>query len=182
MRTSRLTTGLFVAVLLAAVLARLAYAGGPGTGGRRVRFSDAPAGPYLLRIVTSPTPARTPDLYVEVRVTDPATQEVLTEPGVVVSASPLDVSAPTLQVLASHDIAPIPNEYAAHLAIETPGSWRILVHVEGDPGVGELSFDDRISRPTSVAAIVAVGAPVVGLLALVAVFVWLQRKSQAAGS
>ena len=54
--------------LLAVILALLgsgaasqrAAAEGPGTGGRAIRLEDEPAGPYLLRAVTSPTPKFSP--------------------------------------------------------------------------------------------------------------------------
>ena len=53
-----------------------AYAEGPGTGGRAIRLENEPAGPYLLRVVTSPTPPRTGSLFVEVRVIDGATEKL----------------------------------------------------------------------------------------------------------
>jgi hypothetical protein len=165
-----------VACLLA-VMVKPGQASGPGEGGRRVRLNDEPAGPYLLRVVTSPTPPQIENLYVEVRVTDPATGKTVTDADVVVHAAPTEIDGSELRVEAVHDIAPIPMEYAAHLPVDKTGLWEITVGVDGQQGQGAASFLLTVSSPPRLSWLVAVGAPIGGLAALIVVFLWLQRHT-----
>ncbi len=155
-----------------------AQAGGPGTGGRRVRLENAQAGPYLLRALTSPTPPRVENLYVEVRVSDGASRQVLTDVSVWVSAVPAQGDGLPLDVQASRDIAPVPDEFAAHLPVESPGVWEITIRVDGRLGSGQASFLERVASRTSLSGWVAIGAPLGGLLALGVIFWWLQRSAR----
>jgi hypothetical protein len=158
-----------------------ASASGPGEGGRRVRLHDEPAGPYRLRVVTSPTPPQVENLYVEVKVTDADSGKTLTDVDVVVTAAPVEVEGRTLRVVATHDIAPIPTEFAAHMLVDTTGLWEIGVEVDGPAGPGKAAFILTISSPPSLGWLVAVGAPLGGLAALIAAFFWLQRKTEQGG-
>lgn len=173
----RLLSASAAAICLLALLAKPGMASGPGEGGRRVRLNDEPAGPFLLRVVTSPTPPQVQNLYVEVRVTDAATGRTVTDADVVVHASPGEEGEGELQVEAVHDIAPIPTEYAAHLPVAKTGLWEVTVEVRGQQGQGRASFLLTISSPPSLSWLVAIGAPVGGLAALIVVFLWLQRNS-----
>jgi hypothetical protein len=154
-----------------------AQAGGPGTGGRRVRLEDTPAGPYRLRALTSPTPPRVENLYVEVRVSDGATQAVLTDVTVWVTAVPTQGEGRPLTVEATRDIAPVPDEYAAHLPLDSAGVWEITIRVDGRLGAGQASFLERVAGRASLSGWVAVGAPLAGLLALGLLFWKLQRAT-----
>ena len=158
-----------------------ALASGPGEGGRRVRLDDAEAGPYLVRAVTSPTPPTVENLYIEVRVTDQESGEVLTELEVTVHASQIDGDAPEITEVAVHDIAPIPTEYAAHLPVSATGLWEVQILIEGERGSGEVSFIERVQNPPNISWVVAVGAPVGGLIMLGAIFFWLQRNAGGKG-
>ncbi len=155
-----------------------AQASGPGTGGRRMRLDDAPAGPYRLRALTSPTPPRVENLYVEVRVSDGASGEILTDVTVRVTAVSTQGDGQPLDVQATQDIAPVPDEFAAHLPVDTPGVWEITIAVDGPIGSGQASFLERVARPNSIAGWIAIGAPLGGLLALGLLFWWLQRSSR----
>lgn len=168
-------------MILLVVLPQAAVeAEGPGTGGRRVMLQDEQAGPYQLRVVTSPTPPRVENLYVEVRVKDPESGETLTDLEVYTRAEPDEGDAESITAQAVHDIAPIPTEYAAHLPVEEAGVWRITVQVDGPQGRGEVSFLTRVSGSTAVGTVVAVGLPIAGLALLIGVFLWLQRESKRA--
>lgn len=155
-----------------------AGAEGPGTGGRRVMLQDEQAGPYVLRVVTSPTPPRVENLYVEVRVTDPRTGRTLTDLDVQTRAEPTEGDAQSVSAQAVHDIAPIPTEYAAHLPVEEPGVWRVTVQVDGPQGQGVVSFLTRVGGSTAIGPVVAVGLPIAGLALLFGVFIWLQRETE----
>ncbi|MDX1600578.1 MAG: hypothetical protein R3191_03580 [Anaerolineales bacterium] len=159
-----------------------AEAEGPGTGGRRVMLQDEEAGPYLLRVVTSPTPPRVENLYLEIRVEDRQTGETLTDLDVYTQAEPHQGDAETVSAQAVHDIAPIPTEYAAHLPVTEAGVWRVTVQVDGPQGPAEVSFLTRVSGSTAVGTVVAVGLPIAGLALLIGVFVWLQRSSEENGA
>jgi hypothetical protein len=157
-----------------------AFASGPGEGGRRVRLDDEAAGPYLVRVVTSPTPPRVENLYVEVRVLESNSSQVIVDAQVTILAAPEGEPTPTLREVATHDIAPIPTEYAAHLVIPEAGLWRITIQVESDMGMAEVEFLARVSKPSSIGVIFAVGAPVVGIAILALIFLRLQRATQEA--
>jgi hypothetical protein len=166
------------AALAAALLAVPASAAGPGEGGRRIRLDQAPAGPYRLRALTSPNPPTVENLYIEVRVVEAASGRVLADPRVHILVEPVDADGMAFEVEATHDIAPVPSEYAAHLPVPSTGVWRITVRVDGPLGAGEAGFLERVTRPTRLGAWVAIGAPVAGLLALAGVFFWLQRQAR----
>ncbi len=157
---------------------QVGYASGPGVGGRRVRLDNEPAGPYLIRAVTSPTPPSTESFNVEVKVVDAKSGLEVLDAEVIISADPVDFESSSIRESASHDYAPLPTEYAAHLAIKDVGLWLIRIEVESDLGTGEVSFYQQISNPPSLEIWVSVGAPVAGLALLVLVFFWLQRNSK----
>lgn len=152
------------------------WASGPGVGGRRVRLDGAPAGPYRLRAVTSPTPPLVGNFNVEVRVEDQV-GNVIGDAEVIISASPSDHESSSIQAPATHEYAPLPTEYAAHLPIPTAGLWEISIHVESALGSGQVSFFQNVSRPSSLSAWLSVGAPLAGLLLLLLLFFWLQRQT-----
>ena len=155
-----------------------AYAEGPGTGGRRIQLDGTEAGPYLVRVVSSPTPPRIENFYLEVRVTAADSQELITDAIVMIEATKTESSqGETYRVEAVHDIAPIPTEYAAHLPLAQSGVWEIRIMIEGRQGYGETSYYQRISPQNSIGPIISVGAPAIGLVGLVVVFLWLQRRN-----
>jgi len=164
--------------LLLCVPAGSASAEGPGTGGRRVVLESEPAGPYVLRVVTSPTPPRIDNLYLEVRVEDAASGDQVTDARVLTAAVFETEAEPPIEAEASHDIAPIPTEYASHLPVTAPGVWQVSVRVEGEQGVGEVSFPVRVTGSTAIGTGLAVGLPVAGLAGLIIVFLMLQKQSE----
>ena len=153
-----------------------AYGEGPGTGGRQIRLDDEPAGPYLLRVVSSPTPPRVENLYLEVRVTEASSGREVTDATVWTSASFVDGEAEPLRVEAVHAIAPIPTEYGSHLPVPRAGTWEITIEVEGPPGEGKTSLMIQILEQSSINAYVSVGLPVAGLAILGLIFLLLQRN------
>jgi hypothetical protein len=118
------------------------------------------------------------NLYLEVRVVDEASSKILTDLDVTVSAHSTEGEKTTIDVVATHDIAPIPDEYAAHLLIPRAGVWSIVVRVDGPLGTGEVSFLERVSSPSSLGPILSVGAPFGGLAILIIVFLRMQRRSE----
>lgn len=166
-------------LLLAVAMPLRAAAEGPGTGGRAIRMEDEPAGPYLLRVVTSPTPPRVGSLFLEIRVAA-ATGEVLTEVEVLTTANPTEGSEPPLEVVATHDFAPNPVEYAAHLPVTAAGVWEIGVQVSGELGIGETSFLQRVSSSAALGAGLSLALPVVAIAGLLLAFMLLQRKDDQA--
>lgn len=154
-----------------------AFASGPGVGGRRVRLDNEPSGPFLIRAVTSPTPPTVENFNVEAKVILAATGEDVLDANVIILAEPVEFESTPLQEIATHDYAPLPTEYAAHLAIPDVGLWQVTIQIESDEGAGEVSFYQQITNPPNLGAWVSVGAPVGGLLLLMVVFFWLQRNS-----
>lgn len=175
MRTLRLASGLVWAALFLSI-AQPTAASGPGTGGRRIQLDNEPAGPFRLRVVTSPTPPSVENLYLEVKVLDGASGDTVTDAQVLTWAHPAQGDAPRIESQANHDIAPIPTEYAAHLPVPEAGMWRIHVQVTGVQGSGEVSFLQRVNNPTSLGWVIAIGVPLGGLSLLAVFFLWLQRS------
>ncbi|MGH2625892.1 MAG: hypothetical protein ACRDHY_04490 [Anaerolineales bacterium] len=160
----RIPAWLSILVLLALPLA--AHAQEPGTGGRQIRLEDAPAGPYRVRALTSPIPPTVGELFVEVRVTDPAIGAVTEGVEVEILASPLEGEGTGLTVPARTDLAPTPREFAALLQVPEPGFWRVVVRVHGPQGSGQAEFVERVVANTHWIHILSVGAPLAGLLGL----------------
>jgi len=170
---------LHLLLILAALLGYSdAQASGPGVGGRRVRLDNEPAGPYLIRVVTSPTPPLINNFNIEVKVVLAETGQEVLDAHVVITAEPVDIEATSLEEIATHEFAPLPTEYAAHLKIPVVGLWEIKVQVEHEPGGGEVSFYQQISKPSNLGGLISIGAPLGGLILLALVFYWLQRNSQ----
>lgn len=167
-----------MAVLAAALVSRAATAEGPGTGGRAIRLEDEPAGPYRLRVVTSPTPPRVGSLFLEVRVSAADTHAVLTDVEVTAQASPTEGSEASLSAAATHDYAPNPVEYAAHLPVTSAGVWEIRVRIEGELGSGEASFLQRVSASATLGVGLSLALPVAGIAGLLLVFRLLQRRGE----
>jgi hypothetical protein len=157
-----------------------ALASGPGVGGRRVRLDNELAGPYLIRAVTSPTPPTINNFNVEVKVVSADTGLEVLEAGVVIRAEPIEIEVMSVEAIATHDFAPLPTEYAAHLPIPEVGLWLVSIQVEAEQGYGEVSFYQQISNPPNLGALVAIGAPLGGLLLLALVFAWLQNNNRVA--
>jgi hypothetical protein len=139
-------------------------------------LDDHAAGPYLLRVVTSPTPARVENLYIEVRVLDASDREAITDALVTAIAEYQEGDSPVLREIATHDIAPIPDEYAAHLKVPDTGVWKVTVSVESEGEPAEADFLIRVAGNTAIGTIIAIGLPVAGLGLLILVFLLLQRN------
>ncbi len=177
MKTNKIITLFFLVLITFCIPNQQAFADGPGTGGRRIRLDEEPAGPYLLRVVTSPTPPRVENLYVEVRVTEVESRRILSDLSVTVTAFSTDGEVIKVVAIATHDIAPIPDQYAAHVLIPRAGVWNIVVHVYGPLGAGEVSFLERVSSPSSLGPIISLAAPFGGLAILIFIFLRMQRRS-----
>jgi hypothetical protein len=177
MKMIRILTRITLLVLLGISSVQIASASGPGTGGRRVRLDNYPAGPYLLRAVTSPTPPRQGDFNVEVRVLNAGTGSVITGADVLIRIEPVEHEGTPLEGQATHAYAPLPEEYAAHVPPDSKGLWLVSIRVETELGIGEASFYQDVAAPTTIGGALSVGLPFAGLLLLVLLFFWLQRNS-----
>ena len=145
----------------------------PGTGGRKIRLDEESVGGYRIRVVTSPIRALVNNLFLEIRLTDPSSGARITDANVWITATS---GADIVEVQATHTNAPIPDEYAARILIPYAGVWEIIIGIDGPLGRGEVSFLERVSNPSSVGAIISVGAPIVGLIILGLIFYRLRPK------
>lgn len=177
MKTRKIVVLSLITFIILIRPSQLAYAEGPGTGGRRIRLDEEPTGPYVVRVVTSPTPPKVENLYLEIRVLNAESRDILTDLSVTISASSTEGEDSTIDTIATHDIAPIPDEYAAHLIIPRAGVWSITIQIDGPLGIGEVSFLERISSPSSLGPIISIGAPFAGLAILIFIFLRMQRDS-----
>lgn len=145
-----------------------------GNGGT-VRVSNAPVGPYIVTIYTSPTPLRAGEVDVSVLAQDSA-GTVLT-PTVIVDARPVslepdldaDVGTGPVQQRATRAQATNKLFQAAKFDIEAPGEWEFTVTIAE---AGSLSFPAEVERstlldrPYLLAALVLLPLLVLGWLAL----------------
>ena len=128
------------AVLLLAITPPLFANGGT------VRLSREPVGPYLVSVMSSPTPLRTGEVDISVLVQDSAEEAVAGVP-VAVEAVPLDgVSAP-IRHPATRQQATNKFFLAAKFDVETPGEWEFRIHV-GEPEAGVTTFRATLTEPT----------------------------------
>jgi hypothetical protein len=142
--------------------------------GQRVRLDDVSAGPFLLRVLTSPVPPRPGNFLVEVRVRD-AAGRLSRDARVWVEARPEEGSAEEVRVEAGSELAKIPGELAAQLPVDRPGIWLITVVVEGPAGSGEVGFAERVSSALGLGAWLSALLPFAGLALLVLGYAALTR-------
>lgn len=166
---------LALTLLVSTVFVGAASAEGPGTGGRRIRLENERVGPYVLRVVTSPNPPQVETLYVEVRVEEATSGRIVRNAEVNLTAHAVDSGA-SLEAEATHDIAPIPSDYAGHLGVPHSGDWIITVEVKGPAGQAEVSFQEYVVSQSRLAPILSAALPFAGLLILIAVFLMFQSK------
>lgn len=145
-----------------------------GNGGT-VRVSNAPVGPYIVTIYTSPTPLRTGEIDVSVLAQDSA--GTVLSPGVVVDARPVtldpdldaDVATGPVRQRATRTQATNKLFQASKFDIEAPGEWEFTVTIAE---AGSLSFragvgrSTLLDRPYLLAALVLLPLLVLGWLAL----------------
>ncbi len=140
--------GVVAALLWVVVGAQSALASGPGTGGRTIELEDQPAGPYLVSVYSSPAPPVTDKLYLEIRVKDAESLRVIAGGIVMVRAEPVGFEAANVESEATHAIAPLIIDFAAHLPVSRPGTWQITIDIDGPRGPASLSFPLQINRTT----------------------------------
>ena len=136
-RTARLATS---AALLIAITTPLLANGGT------VRISREPAGPYLVSVMSSPTPLRTGELDISVLVQD-STEEVVPGVPVRVEAVPLTGGGESIRHAATRQQATNKFFLAAKFDVEAPGEWEFRVRV-GEPEAGTVAFRATVSEPS----------------------------------
>lgn len=127
--------------LLLAVTAPLLANGGT------VRISRQPVGPYLVSVMSSPTPLRTGEVDISVLIQD-AQQEVVPGVPVVVEATHLGDPPLTLTHPATRQQATNKFFIAAKFDVPHPGEWEFRVDVGGDDEGGTVSFRADVTEPS----------------------------------
>jgi hypothetical protein len=143
--------------------------------GQRVRINDASAGPWILRVLTSPVPPFPGDFLVEVRVKDATSGATRRDVSVWIEARPEEGTPEVVRAQAVPDEAKIPGEFAAQVPVSRPGIWLITVSVDGPEGAGQLGFAERISSALGLGAWLSALLPFAGLALLVLGYVALSR-------
>lgn len=165
-------------ISLALLMIPLSVGAHQGGGSRKVRLDRAPAGPYLLRVVTSPFPPTVGRYSVEIRASEAVSGILLTGLDVRLRAQLTSDPTVVIEAQATHHHAVFSTDYAAELEIPSPGIWEIIVQVSGEPGSAEISYLDRFARPTSISGILAVAAPVLAVGSLIVVYLWLLHSTR----
>jgi len=148
-------------------------AGHAHAGARRIRLEGEPAGPYLVRAVTSFGPDRLQDIALEVRVVDAASRRTLTDPEVRIVGE--DESGRRLETAAAQGEAKIPRDYAAVLALPAAGAWHIAILVDGPRGQGQVGFDLLVPSGGGVGGLIGAYLPFGGLFLLIIAYILVTR-------
>lgn len=128
--------GLLVLLITAPLLAN----------GGTVRISREPVGPYLVSVLSSPTPLRTGTVDISVLVQDSA-QEVVPGVPVLVQAHPIGIDAQPIRHGATRQQATNKFFLAAKFDVATPGEWEFRVLV-GEGEGGTVRFRATLTNPT----------------------------------
>lgn len=117
--------------------------------GGTVRLSRQPVGPYLVSVMSSPTPLRTGEVDISVLVQDSA-EDVVPGVPVVVEAVPvrLEPGAEGGPVRHPATRQQATNKFflAAKFDVEAPGEWEFRVHVGEGGAAGAVAFQATVSR------------------------------------
>lgn len=125
---------------------------------------------WRVSVFTSPSPPRVGVLDVSVLVQDADTGKVLLNRPVRVRAYPLDDPDNLQEASAREELATNKLMQAAHLALDQPGSWRVVVRVEQT----DLEFDLHLGTATSLGGPLVpwIGWPFLVVAGWVAVHLW----------
>ncbi|HET7009252.1 MAG TPA: hypothetical protein VFI11_00630 [Anaerolineales bacterium] len=144
-------------------------------GGQRVRIDDKQAGPWIVRVLTSPVPPVPGNFLVEVRVRQEDGGPTRKDVEVWIEARPDEGPAEVVRVAAVPELAKIPGEVAAQVPVPHAGIWLITVTVDGPEGRGEIGFAERISGSLGLGAWMSALLPFGGLALLVIGYAVLSR-------
>ncbi|MGE5620142.1 MAG: hypothetical protein ACM3US_12900 [Sphingomonadaceae bacterium] len=166
---------LLVALMAALVVPAIALANG-GT----IQVSNRLAGPYLLTVFTSPSPARVGIVDVSVLIQRPGSDEAVLDGHVVVTAQPVGGAGAGASYSATHEQATNKLYYATNVDLPVEGRWRIEVRAFGPEGEGSVEFEVEATRESLLDRPLLL----IGLMAipLVAVAWWLARGRSIQGS
>ncbi|MGK7311503.1 MAG: hypothetical protein ACN0LA_04630 [Candidatus Longimicrobiales bacterium M2_2A_002] len=117
-----------------------------------VRISEAPVGPWLVTVYSSPTPLRTGEVDISTLVQDSA--DAIIDVPITVDATPVGFVAEPVQAAATRRQATNKLFKAAKFDIGMPGDWQFRVRVgsaavpdRGGPG-GVVSFKALVTKST----------------------------------
>ncbi|HSH46586.1 MAG TPA: hypothetical protein VK966_12150, partial [Longimicrobiales bacterium] len=134
-----------VAAFLAAPLVLLVLVAPPLlANGGTVRISRAPVGPYLVSVLSSPTPLRTGEVDISIMVQDSA--ESVAYPGVHVEARPVGFEADEVRLQATRGQATNLLFQAAKFDVPAAGEWEFGIRIEGYEE--RVSFRASVTEPT----------------------------------
>ncbi len=148
---------------------------GPG-GGTRIITGDEVVGPYRLLITAAPEPAQVGTLTIVVRVNDANTGRRVDDATIQVELTQ-GASGLRLTEAATHANAGNEIDYAAHFAVDQPGTWDGQVRVAGPAGMAEVSFVQRVQAQRQVGVLIAAGIPFIVILGVLA-GLWLVRSGR----
>ncbi len=169
------TTAAAGLLMLAVLMLAAPVSAHEGGGGSRIRIHDAIVGRYLVRAATSPIPPRVDQLWIEIRILAAENLEPAEDCVVIIDATPAG-SGETISTSAGPEDGE-GSDYLAHLEIPHAGIWEIAIEIDGPLGEARLAFLERISPRNPIGGWLAAGAPVMGIGGLVALFLWLNRRS-----
>ncbi len=151
-------------------------ANGDDHGSSLIRLDGVAAGPFVLRVITAPTPVRTGAGTVEVRLQDAAGKAV-PDASIIIQAANLDTGA-QLREIAGPATAGAAGDYIAHFVFPDTGNWQIKIAVESSLGAGQVDFLMRVAAPPRLDFFYAIGMPLLGLAAIAYVFYRLWRSGR----
>lgn len=157
-------------------------------GGGTPQLQNAPAGPYLVSVWTSPDPPRVGAYHLTVSVAQPDETGNVGEPvlgaDVAVRLTPQSAAAQPLTTHASNQAADNKLFYEADVELPAPGVWDVQVTVAGPDGRGEAGFQVEAQAGGGVnwGLIGTAGVGVVLVLFLVGQAMRAQGQDEAGGN
>lgn len=134
--------------LLPLVLLGVAFILSPSVAwanGGTVEVADRPIGPYLIAVMTSPSPLQVGVADVSVLIYLPSTKKSIADATVYVDAKLMGQQGAPSRFPATHANATNKYFYAANVSLPAPGRYDMTVQVTGPKGGGAVSFSVQVA-------------------------------------
>lgn len=157
-------------------------------GGGVPRLTNELAGPYRIFAWTQPEPLRAGDIHLSIAVVKDAPSagqsaerldEPITDATVTIYLQPADQEGPPLVAPALLQEQLGSYYYEADATLPTVGDWRFTIEVSGALGQGSATFVGTVlaTRRINWPLVIAAGALLLGLLALIGLWNRMQAKT-----
>jgi len=164
-------------VFLIALAVALRPASALANGGT-IEVADRPVGPYLIAVMTSPSPLRVGIADLSVLIYLPNSKKAVEDATVYVLANRDGKSANPSRFPATHANATNKFFYAASVSFPASGEYAMTVHVAGPRGGGNVSFNVQVAPATFAVSPVEVASAAIPIIGFVAWYIFRVRATK----